>query len=48
MATDPNDWTKALEADLAALAFDMWGRNNGSQKKASGLTAATNCFRVGG
>jgi hypothetical protein len=25
MATNPDDWTKELEADLAALASDMWG-----------------------
>jgi hypothetical protein len=25
MATNPDDWTKALEAALAALASDMWG-----------------------
>jgi hypothetical protein len=25
MAANPGDWTKELEADLAALASDMWG-----------------------
>jgi hypothetical protein len=25
MATNPDDWTKELEADLAALASNMWG-----------------------
>ena len=25
MATNLDDWTKQLEADLAALASDMWG-----------------------
>jgi hypothetical protein len=24
MAANPDDWTKELEADLAALAADMW------------------------
>jgi hypothetical protein len=25
MPTNPDDWTKELEADLATLASDMWG-----------------------
>jgi hypothetical protein len=25
MTTNPDDWTKELETDLAALASDMWG-----------------------
>ena len=25
MTTNPNEWTKELETDLAALASDMWG-----------------------
>jgi hypothetical protein len=25
MTTNPDDWTRELEADLAAFASDMWG-----------------------
>jgi hypothetical protein len=52
MAADPDDWTKELETDLAALASDMWGTQqrlsekgfsvDGGNKSQSGwwLTAA--------
>ena len=52
MATNPDGWTEGLEADLAALASDMWGtqqrlmekgfRVEGGNKSHSGwwLTAA--------
>ena len=33
MAANPGEWTKELEADLAALDPTCGGRNNGSQKK---------------
>ena len=33
MATNPNAWTKELEADLAALASDMWGTQKRLEEK---------------
>ena len=48
MAANPDDWTKELEADLAALAADMWSTQQRSPKKASGSMAATNRLLGGG
>jgi hypothetical protein len=33
MATNPDDWTKQLEADLATLASDMWATQNRLEEK---------------
>jgi hypothetical protein len=33
MATNPDAWTKELEADLAALASDMWGTQKRLEEK---------------
>ena len=47
-ATNPDEATKELEAELAPLASDMWERKNGSKKKASGWIEATSRLPAGG